>query len=88
MSLSVDSILILENFMESQFYFFCLIKFATFMVSCIHMVSLVSLFWLSVTPWTATHQAPLSMGILQARLLEWVGTGVGCQWDMANHVLL
>ena len=58
------------------------------MVSCIHMVSLVSLFWLSVTPWTATHQAPLSMGILQARLLEWVGTGVGFQWDMANHVLL
>ena len=27
---------------------------------------------LSVTPWTAAHQAPLSMGILQARTLEWV----------------
>ena len=26
----------------------------------------------SVTPWTVAHQAPLSMGILQARLLEWV----------------
>ena len=25
-----------------------------------------------VTPWTAAHQAPLSMGILQARILEWV----------------
>ena len=25
-----------------------------------------------VTPWTAAHQAPLSMGILQARTLEWV----------------
>ena len=24
------------------------------------------------TPWTAAHQAPLSMGILQARILEWV----------------
>ena len=23
-------------------------------------------------PWTAAHQAPLSMGILQARILEWV----------------
>ena len=23
------------------------------------------------TPWTAAHQAPLSMGILQARILEW-----------------
>ena len=28
--------------------------------------------WLCVTPWTVAHQAPLSMGILQARVLEWV----------------
>ena len=26
----------------------------------------------SVTPWTITHQAPLSLGSLQARTLEWV----------------
>ena len=26
----------------------------------------------SVTPWTIACQAPLSMGILQARILEWV----------------
>ena len=26
----------------------------------------------SVTPWTGAHQAPLSLGILQARILEWV----------------
>ena len=25
---------------------------------------------LSVTPWTVAHQAPLTMGILQARILE------------------
>ena len=25
-----------------------------------------------VTPWTVSHQAPLSMGILKARILEWV----------------
>ena len=25
-----------------------------------------------MTPWTVAHQAPLSMGILQARILEWV----------------
>ena len=25
-----------------------------------------------MTPWTVTHQASLSMGILQARILEWV----------------
>ena len=28
--------------------------------------------WLSATPWTVAHQAPLSTGILQARILEWV----------------
>ena len=26
----------------------------------------------SVTPWTVAHQAPLSMGVLQARILEWI----------------
>ena len=26
----------------------------------------------SATPWTVAHQAPLSMGILQTRILEWV----------------
>ena len=25
-----------------------------------------------VTPWTVALQAPLSMGILQARILEWI----------------
>ena len=25
-----------------------------------------------MTPWTVAHQAPLSMGILQGRILEWV----------------
>ena len=33
------------------------------------MLSHVQLF---VTPWTVARQAPLSMGILQARILEWV----------------
>ena len=35
------------------------------------MLSHVQLF---VTPWTVAHQAPLSMGIFQARILEWVAT--------------
>ena len=26
----------------------------------------------SLTSWTVAHQAPLSMGIFQARILEWV----------------
>ena len=33
------------------------------------LLSHVSLF---VTPWTAAHQAPLSVGFLQARMLGWV----------------
>ena len=28
--------------------------------------------WLFVTPWTVTHHAPLSVGILWTRILEWV----------------
>ena len=35
-------------------------------------VKSLSRVWLVVTPWTAAHQAPLSMGIFQARVLEWV----------------
>ena len=27
---------------------------------------------LFATPWTAARQAPLSVGIIQARILEWV----------------
>ena len=39
-----------------------------------HLLLLLSRSVLSdpVTPWTVAHQAPLSMGILQARTLEWV----------------
>ena len=36
-----------------------------FMFSC-------SVVFGSATPWTAACQSPLSMGILQARILEWV----------------
>ena len=41
------------------------------MCACLRAQSLshVQLF---ATPWTAARQAPLSMGILQARMLEWV----------------
>ena len=39
------------------------------MCVCAWSLSHVRLF---ATPWTVAHQAPLSMGILQARILEWV----------------
>ena len=29
---------------------------------------------LFVTPWAVAHQAPLSMGFLLARILEWIAT--------------
>ena len=32
----------------------------------------LSCVWLFVTPWSRARQAPLSMGIFQARILEWV----------------
>ena len=36
---------------------------------CAQVLSHVRLF---ATPWTVAHQAPLSIGILQTRILEWV----------------
>ena len=36
------------------------------------MLSLFSRIWLFVTLWTVACQAPLSIEILQARILEWV----------------
>ena len=40
-------------------------------LSCCSVLS-CSLVSDSVTPWTVACQAPLSMGILQARILEWI----------------
>ena len=31
-----------------------------------------SVVWLFAAPWTLAHQAPLAMGVLQARILQWV----------------
>ena len=46
---------------------------------CVQLLSYVQL---SVTPWTAVHQASLSMVILQARMLEWVASAFsrGSSW--------
>ena len=44
--------------------------------------SLSRLVWLCETPWMVAHQAPLSTGILQARILEWVAmpSSKGSSW--------
>ena len=48
--------------------FMLIITFIVFLM-CVQSLSRV---WLFATPWTVARQAPLSMGILQARILEWV----------------
>ena len=53
----------MELIVEFRFLLFCSI------LCCVQWLSRV---WLFVVPWTVAHQAPLSMGILQARILEWV----------------
>ena len=53
----------MELIVEFSFLLFCSI------LCCAQWLSRVLLF---ATPWTVAHQASLSMGILQARILEWV----------------
>ena len=53
-------------------------------------VCLVSHVGLFVTPWTAAHQGPLSMGILQARILECVafsrGSSQSRDWTQVSRI--
>ena len=44
---------------------------SVYLLCYVQLLSYVQLF---TTPWTVAHQAPLSMGILQARILEWVAS--------------
>ena len=54
--------------LETHFCRFCFLSHPLSLLSqgAVHSRSVF------VTPWTVAHQAPLSMGILQARILEWV----------------
>ena len=47
-------------------------KVLFFLACSLGMLSCFSHVWFFVTSWTASHQAPLWDGILQARILEWV----------------
>ena len=42
------------------------------MGACMCCALLLSRVRIFATPWTVAHQAPLSLGILQGRILEWV----------------
>ena len=63
--------LFLFEFLRAFLYYKLLqyVYYLLHVLCCAKSLSRVQLF---VTPWTVTHQAPLSMGILQARILEWV----------------
>ena len=52
------------------------------------VLSWFSHFWFCVTLRTVAHQAPLSMGILQARILEWIAmpSSRGSSW--CGHCLI
>ena len=49
---------------------------------CCAVLTGFSCVWLFANLWTAAHQAPLSMGVLQARILEWVAmpSSRGSSW--------
>ena len=49
-----------------------LANFQLFPLVCMCMLSCFTCVWILVSVWTVTCQALLSMGILQARILEWV----------------
>ena len=53
---------------------FCILRFTSgFLIFLVYVLCLVfSHVQLFVTPWTVARQPPLSVGILQARILEWV----------------
>ena len=59
------------------------------MLCCAWSLSRVRLF---ATPWTGSRQAPLTMGILQARILEWVtmpslrASSQPRDWTQVSHI--
>ena len=67
-------------------YIYICVFFFTYAVCLVIHVQLFE------TPWTVAHQAPLSMGILQARILEWVampssrGSSHPRDWTQVSHI--
>ena len=59
---------------------------------CMYNAQLLRHVRLFETPWTVAHQAPLSMGMLQARVLEWVampssrGSSQPRDWTPVSHI--
>ena len=59
--------------------------------SLCYVLKLLSPVWLFATLWTVAQQAPLSMGILRERILEWVaisasrGSSQPKDWTQVSH---
>ena len=73
-------------FLENELTFFL-----SFWVSTFCCAQLLSPVWLFPTPWTVAYQAPLFMGIFQARMLEWVAihSSRGSSqpdWTQVSHI--
>ena len=69
----LDYAIILNNYVHTVFNLHMLIFFICCYTVLIFIISMLSCSVMSqflVTPWTAAHQTPLSMGILQARILK------------------
>ena len=56
----------------------------------LHLCQTLQLCLLFESPWTVAHQTPLSMWILQARILEWVALSSSREssWQGSNQCLL
>ena len=69
-TLFIFNFFLLEGNCFTMLYWFLLYNMnQPCVLCCAWSLSCVQLF---MTPWTVAHQAPLSMGILQAGILEWV----------------
>ena len=63
-------------------YFLPVILYYITMLCCAYLLSRI---WLFANPWTVAWQAPLSMGILQARILECLPCP--SSWTLPNPVI-
>ena len=80
-------------FLHCQFCSLLLSEEFSFSICAWYPLICASGVWLFATPWTATRQAPLSLGILQAGILEWVamsssrGSSQPKDWTHCRRIL-
>ena len=86
---AIDWFQIGKGIWQGHILLLCLLKLYA---ECCAVLSCFSHVWLFETPWTVAHQASLSTGVLQARILEWVampfsrGSSQPRDWTQVSHV--